>query len=131
MNMNSNHPATKLVLSVVLFLASHLLATTLHAAPSTNVVVEVLDGDTIKIKKKEGSAKAGKEGIHCLRGAAAPRLDQPFGKQAHDRLKELAVAGSEITHSGPAGRPYKKHSAVRFRNEKGNLAVMMVSEGLA
>jgi len=131
MNMNSNHPATKLVLSVVLFLASHLLATTLHAAPSTNVVVEVLDGDTIKIKKKEGSAKAGKEGIHCLRGAAAPRLDQPFGKQAHDRLKELAVAGSEITHSGPAGRPYKKHSAVRFRNEKGNLAVMMVSKGLA
>jgi len=105
--------------------------TTVHAAPSTNVVVEVLDGDRIKIKKKEGSAKAGMEVIHCLRGAAAPHLDQPFGKQAHDRLKELAVAGSEITHSGPAGRPYKKHSAVRFRNEKGNLAVKMVSEGLA
>jgi len=104
--------------------------TTVHAAPSTNVVVEVLDGDTIKIRHKEGG-KAGKESIHCLRGAAAPHLDQPFGKQARDRLKELAVVGKEITHSGPAGRTYKKVSAVRFRTEKGNLAVMMVSEGLA
>ena len=104
--------------------------TTVHAAPSTNVVVEVLDGDRIKIKKKEGG-KAGEEVIHCLRGAAAPHLDQPFGKQAHDRLKELAVAGSEITHSGGCGRPYKKATAVRFRNEKGYLAVTMVSEGLA
>jgi endonuclease YncB( thermonuclease family) len=107
-------------------------ATTLHAAPSTNLVVEVIDGDTIKIRHKDdGGGKAGKEAIHCLRGAAAPRLDQPFGKQAQDRLKELAVAGKEITHSGPVGRPYKKLSAVRFKNEKGNLAVTMVSEGLA
>jgi len=104
--------------------------TTVHAAPSTNLVVEVLDGDRIKIKKKEGG-KVGEEVIHCLRGAAAPYLDQPFGKQAHDRLKELAVAGSEITHSGGCGRPYKKATAVRFRNEKGYLAVKMVSEGLA
>ena len=104
--------------------------TTLHAAPSTNLIVEVIDGDTIKIRHKDGG-KAGKEAIHCLRGAAAPRLDQPFGKQAQDRLKELAVAGKEITHSGPVGRPYKKLSAVRFRTEKGYLAVTMVSEGLA
>jgi formylglycine-generating enzyme required for sulfatase activity len=102
-------------------------ATTLHAAPSTNLVVEVIDGDTIKIRHKD----SGKEAIHCLRGAAAPHLDQPFGKEARDRLKELAVAGKEITHSGPVGRPYKKLSAVRFRTEKGNLAVTMVSEGLA
>ena len=106
--------------------------TTLYAAPSTNLVVEVIDGDTIKVRHKDdGGGKAGKEAIHCLRGAAAPRLDQPFGKQARDRLKELAVAGKEITHSGPVGRPYKKHSAVHFRTEKGNLAVKMVSEGLA
>ncbi len=104
--------------------------TTLHAAPSTNMIVEVLDGDTIKIRHTAGG-KAGKEDIHCLRGAAAPHLDQPFGKQAQDRLKELAVAGKEITHSGGFGRPYKKHSAVRFRTEKGYLAVTMVSEGLA
>lgn len=96
------------------------------------MVVEVIDGDTIRIRHKDdGGGKAGKEAIHCLRGAAAPRLDQPFGKQARDRLKELAVAGKEITHSGPVGRPYKKLSAVRFRTEKGNLAVTMVSEGLA
>ncbi len=114
----------------VSFLTLVILATTLHAAPSTNVVVEVLDGDTIKIKHT-GGGKAGKEDIHCLRGAAAPHLDQPFGKQARDRLKELAVAGKEITHSGPVGRPYKKLSAVRFRSEKGNLAVTMVTEGLA
>jgi len=104
--------------------------TTLHAAPSTNVIVEVLDGDTIKIRHT-GGGMADKEDIHCLRGAAAPLLDQPFGEQARDRLKELAVAGKEITHSGPVGRPYKKTSAVRFRTEKGNLAVTMVSEGLA
>jgi micrococcal nuclease len=104
--------------------------TTLHAAPSTNVIVEVLDGDTIKIRHT-GGGKADKEVIHCLRGAAAPHLDQPFGKQARDRLKELAVAGKEITHSGGFGRPYKKLTAVRFRTEKGYLAVTMVSEGLA
>ena len=108
-------------------LALVIWATTLHAAPSTNLVVEVIDGDTIKIRHKD----SGKEAIHCLRGAAAPHLDQPFGKEARDRLKELAVAGKEITHSGPVGRPYKKLSAVRFRTEKGNLAVTMVSEGLA
>ena len=116
----------------VSFLTLVIWVNTLHAAPSTNVVVEVIDGDTIKIRHKDdGGGKAGKEAIHCLRGAAAPRLEQPFGKQARDRLKELAVAGKEITHSGPVGRPYKKHSAVRFKNEKGNLAVTMVSEGLA
>jgi endonuclease YncB( thermonuclease family) len=116
----------------VSFLTLVIWATTLHAAPSTNVVVEVLDGDTIKIRHKDdGGGKAGKAAIHCLRGAAAPHLDHPFGKQAQDRLKELAAAGREITHSGPVGRPYKKLSAVRFKNEKGNLAVLMVSEGLA
>ncbi len=116
----------------VSFLTLVIWVNTLHAAPSTNVVVEVIDGDTIKIRHKDdGGGKAGKEAIHCLRGAAAPRLDQPFGKQAQDRLKELAVAGKEITHSGPVGRPYKKLSAVRFRTEKGYLAVTMVSEGLA
>lgn len=116
----------------VSFLTLVIWVNTLHAAPSTNVVVEVIDGDTIKIRHKDdGGGKAGKEAIHCLRGAAAPRLEQPFGKQARDRLKELAVAGKEITHSGPVGRPYKKQSAVRFKNEKGNLAVTMVSEGLA
>ena len=111
-------------------LALVIWATTLLAAPSTNVVVEVLDGDTIKIRHT-GGGKAGKENIHCLRGAAAPLLDQPFGKQAQDRLKELAVAGKEITHSGGFGRAYKKSTAVRFRTEKGYLAVTMVSEGLA
>jgi len=114
----------------VSFLTLVIWVTTLHAAPWTVLVVEAIDGDTIKFRHKDGG-KAGKEAIHCLRGAAAPHLDQPFGKQAHDRLKELAVAGKEITGSGPVGRPYKKFNAVRFRNEKGNLAVMMVSEGLA
>ena len=116
----------------VSFLTLLIWATTLHASPSTNIVVEVIDGDTIKIRHKDGGGgKAGKEGIHCLRGAAAPLLDQPFGKQARDRLKELAVAGNEITHSGPVPRPYKKSTAVRFRTERGYLAVTMVSEGLA
>jgi len=104
--------------------------TSLHAAPSTNVIVEVLDGDRIKIRHT-GGGKADEEVTHCIRGAAAPHLDQPYGEQARDRLKELAVAGKEITHSGPVGRPYKKTSAVRFRTEKGYLAVTMVSEGLA
>ncbi len=51
-------------------LALVIWATTLLAAPSTNVVVEVLDGDTMKIRHKDdGGGKAGKEAIHCLRGA--------------------------------------------------------------
>ena len=117
------------ILGSVIFL-TFLLTTTLLASPSTNVVVEVIDGDRIKIRHL-GVGKADTEAIHCLRGAAAPLLDQPFGKQARDRLKELAVAGNEITHSGPVPRPYKKSTAVRFRTEKGYLAVTMVSEGLA
>jgi len=101
----------------------------LQAAPSTNVVVKVLDGDTIVIRHKDGG-KAGKESIHCIRGAAAPYLDQPYGEQARDRLQKL-VDGKEITHSGPVGRPHKKFSAVRFRTEQEMLAVTLVSEGLA
>jgi endonuclease YncB( thermonuclease family) len=73
---------------------------------------------------------SGKEASHCIRGAAAPHLDQPFGEQARDRLNAL-VAGKAITHSCPVSRPYKKRSAVRFRTEKKWLAITLVSEGLA
>ena len=58
--------------------------TSLHAAPSTNVIVEVLDGDRIKIRH----AADGKEVIHCIRGAAAPLLDQPFGELSLIHISE-------------------------------------------
>ncbi len=107
-------------------------ATTLHAAPSTNVVVEVLDGDTLKVVSVNDSGKDSGQGpgTFGIRGIEAPALDQPFGKQAIDRLEEL-VDGKRVIWNGPVPRAHKKGQALHFRTENGNsLALQMLAEGL-
>ncbi|MEI6536735.1 MAG: thermonuclease family protein, partial [Verrucomicrobiaceae bacterium] len=92
----------------------------------------MIDGDTLKVVGFDASGKeSGKPAVFGIRGVAVPGLDQPFGKQALDRLKEL-VEGKNVIWNGPAPRAYKEGAALFFRTEKGeSLALLMISEGLA
>jgi len=103
-----------------------------HAAPATGRAIEVIDGDTLKISGVDDSGKpSGNPAVFGIRGVAVPGLDQPFGKQALDRVKEL-VEGKTVIWNGPAPRAHKEGNALFFRTEKGeSLALLMISEGLA
>ena len=112
--------------------ASLVCITNVHAAPQTGRVLEVIDGDTLKIDAvDENGRDRGKPATFGIRGMAVPALDQPFGKQAIDRIKEL-VDGKKVIWNGPFPRAHKKGHALHFRIENGKfLALQMISEGLA
>ena len=98
------------------------------ASPAKGKAIEVIDGDTVRIKPDQGG-----EQVLCIRGADAPALDQPFGKEARDRLKEL-VEGKEVMWAGPvhfaedrAGR-----SVLMWLPEgEKQLSKLMIADGLA
>jgi endonuclease YncB( thermonuclease family) len=95
-------------------------------------VEKVIDGDTLRLADETDSKGRVHEGaVLGIRGIAAPALDQPFGKQAHERLKEL-IEGKAIIRNGPTAGAYRERNAWFFRTEKGeSLALLMISEGLA
>ena len=103
------------------------------AGPQPGRVVEVVDGDTLKVVgiANDGSGKeSGEPATFGIRGVAAPALDQPFGKQALARLKQM-VEGKKVVWNGPIPRANKAGHALHFRTEDGkSLAVQMLSEGL-
>ncbi|MCE9532574.1 MAG: thermonuclease family protein [Planctomycetes bacterium] len=111
---------------------SLVCAMNVHAAPATGRAIEVIDGDTLKIVGVDDSGKAsGNPAVFGIRGVAVPGLDQPFGKQALDRVKELAE-GKTVIWNGPTPRAYKSGNSLFFRTEKGeSLELLMISEGLA
>ena len=115
-----------------LLVASLVRTPNVHAAPATGRVFEVIDGDTLKVVSVDDSGKAtGNPATFGIRGMAAPALDQPFGKQAHDRLKEL-VDGKKVIWNGPVPRAHREGRSLHFRSENGkSLALQMVAEGLA
>ncbi|MEI7687436.1 MAG: hypothetical protein WCL32_20705, partial [Planctomycetota bacterium] len=86
---------------------SLVCAMNVHAAPATGRAIEVIDGDTLKIVGVDDSGKpSGNPAVFGIRGVAVPGLDQPFGKQALDRAKEL-VEGKTVIWNGPTPRAYK------------------------
>lgn len=103
-----------------------------RAAPSPARIEKVIDGDTLKLADEtEPNGKISKGPAFGIRGIAAPAPDQPFGKEAHDRLKEI-IEGKGVVINGPTPRAHKEGNAIFFRTEKGeSLAKVMVSEGLA
>ena len=112
-----------------IFIATLICCPWVHASPSPGKVEKVIDGDTLKLADE--TDPKGKVWIFGIRGIAAPALDQPFGKQAHERLKEL-IEGKAIILNGPTPRAYRERNAGFFRTEKGeSLALLMISEGLA
>ena len=123
----------RLTASACFFLVVSLVcAPSVHAAPQPGRVLEVIDGDTLKVDAIDENGKTrGKPATFGIRGMAVPALDQPFGKQALDRLKEL-VEGKKVIWNGPFPRAHKKGHALHFRTENGkSLTLQMVSEGLA
>ena len=112
-----------------IFIATLICCPWVHASPSPGKVEKVIDGDTLKLADE--TDPKGKVWIFGIRGIAAPALDQPFGKQAHERLKEL-IEGKAIIRNGPTARAYREGNTWFFRTEKGeSLALLMISEGLA
>ena len=112
-----------------IFIATLICCPWVHASPSPGKVEKVIDGDTLKLADE--TDPKGKIWIFGIRGIAAPALDQPFGKQAHERLKEL-IEGKAIIRNGPTARAYREGNTWFFRTEKGeSLALLMISEGLA
>ena len=112
-----------------IFIATLICCPWVHASPSPGKVEKVIDGDTLKLADE--TDPKGKVWIFGIRGIAAPALDQPFGKQAHERLKEI-IEGKVAIRNGPTPRAHKGGNALFFRTEKGEfLAYMMISEGLA
>ena len=115
-----------------IFIATLICCPWVHASPSPGKVEKVIDGDTLKMADEVDEKGRVWKGVNMgIRGIAAPALDQPFGKQAHERLKEL-IEGKAIILNGPAPRAHKDGNALFFRTEKGeSLALLMISEGLA
>ena len=124
----------RLLTMIGCFLAANLIhAPGVHAGPQPGRVLEVIDGDALKVVSVDGSGKDSGKGpaTFGIRGMEVPALDQPFGKQAHDRLKEL-VDGKRVIWNGPVPRAHKKGHALHFRTENGkSVALQMISEGLA
>ena len=78
-------------------------------------VLSVIDGDTLKVVSLDGNGKeSAKPATFGIRGVAAPALDQPFGKQALARLKEM-VEGKTIIWNGPVLRAHKEGRSLHFR----------------
>ena len=115
-----------------IFIATLICCPWVHASPSPGKIEKVIDGDTIKLADEtESDGKVWKGPVYGIRGIEAPALDQPFGKQAHERLKEI-IEGKVAIRNGPTPRAHKGGNALFFRTEKGeSLANMMISEGLA
>ncbi|MSQ97216.1 MAG: hypothetical protein EXR98_22055 [Gemmataceae bacterium] len=128
-NQDSNRSVSTFVSTIVV--ASFFCAACVHAGPQPGKVLKVIDGDTLKIVSIDGNGKeSDKPAVFGIRGVAVPGLDQPFGKQALDRLKEL-VEGKRVIWNGPVPRAHKKGHALHFRTENGNsLALQMLAEGL-
>ena len=115
-----------------IFIATLICSPWVHASPLPGKVEKVIDGDTLRLADETDSKGRVHEGaVLGIRGIAAPALDQPFGKQAHERLKEL-IEGKAIIRNGPTARAYREGNTWFFRTEKGeSLALLMISEGLA
>jgi endonuclease YncB( thermonuclease family) len=115
-----------------IFIAALICCPWVHASPLPGKVEKVIDGDTLRLADETDSKGRVHEGaVLGIRGIAAPALDQPFGKQAHERLKEL-IEGKAIIRNGPTARAYREGNTWFFRTEKGeSLALLMISEGLA
>ena len=115
-----------------IFIATLICSPWVHASPLPGKVEKVIDGDTLRLADETDSKGRVHEGaVLGIRGIAAPALDQPFGKQAHERLKEI-IEGKVAIRNGPTPRAHKGGNALFFRTEKGEfLAYMMISEGLA
>ena len=115
-----------------IFIATLICCPWVHASPSAGKIEKVIDGDTIKLADEtESDGKVWKGPVYGIRGIEAPALDQPFGKQAHERLKEI-IEGKVAIRNGPTPRAHKGGNALFFRTEKGEfLAYIMISEGLA
>ena len=119
-------------LAFSIFIATLICSPWVHASPLPGKVEKVIDGDTLRLADETDSKGRVHEGaVLGIRGIAAPALDQPFGKQAHERLKEL-IEGKAIIRNGPTARAYREGNTWFFRTEKGeSLALLMISEGLA
>ena len=119
-------------LAFSIFIATLICSPWVHASPVPGKVEKVIDGDTLRLADETDSKGRVHTGaVLCIRGIAAPALDQPFGKQAHERLKEL-IEGKAIIRNGPTAGAYRERNAWFFRTEKGeSLALLMISEGLA
>ena len=119
-------------LAFSIFIATLICSPWVHASPVPGKVEKVIDGDTLRLADETDSKGRVHTGaVLGIRGIAAPALDQPFGKQAHERLKEL-IEGKAIIRNGPTPRAYRERNAWFFRTEKGeSLALLMISEGLA
>ncbi len=115
-----------------IFIATLICSPWVHASPLPGKVEKVIDGDTLRLADETDSKGRVHEGaVLGIRGIAAPALDQPFGKQAHERLKEL-IEDKAIIRNGPTARAYREGNTWFFRTEKGeSLALLMISEGLA
>ena len=115
-----------------IFIATLICCPWVHASPSAGKIEKVIDGDTIKLADEtESDGKVWKGPVYGIRGIEAPALDQPFGKQAHERLKEI-IEGKVAIRNGPTPRAHKGGNALFFRTERGEfLAYLMISEGLA
>jgi endonuclease YncB( thermonuclease family) len=115
-----------------IFIATLICSPWVHAGPVPGKVEKVIDGDTLRLADETDSKGRVHTGaVLGIRGIAAPALDQPFGKQAHERLKEL-IEGKAIIRNGPTARAYREGNTWFFRTEKGeSLALLMISEGLA
>jgi endonuclease YncB( thermonuclease family) len=119
-------------LAFSIFIATLICSPWVHAGPVPGKVEKVIDGDTLRLADETDSKGRVHTGaVLGIRGIAAPALDQPFGKQAHERLKEL-IEGKAIIRNGPTAGAYRERNAWFFRTEKGeSLALLMISEGLA
>ena len=119
-------------LAFSIFIATLICSPWVHASPLPGKVEKVIDGDTLRLADETDSKGRVHTGaVLGIRGIAAPALDQPFGKQAHERLKEL-IEGKAIIRNGPTARAYREGNTWFFRTEKGeSLALLMISEGLA
>ena len=115
-----------------IFIATLICSPWVHASPVPGKVEKVIDGDTLRLADETATKGRVHTGaVLGIRGIAAPALDQPFGKQAHERLKEL-IEGKAIIRNGPSARAYREGNTWFFRTEKGeSLALLMISEGLA
>lgn len=117
---------------ICLLPATVLCVTSADAGPQPGTALQVIDGDTVKAVAVGGDGEAiGNPVTFGIRGIVAPALDQPFGLQARERLKEQ-VEGKRVIWNGPTERAHKEGGAVFMRDASGaSLAKQLLSEGLA
>jgi formylglycine-generating enzyme required for sulfatase activity len=117
--------------AICLCIAGVVSAPVAQAGNNPGRALAVLDGDTVKVVAVDGNGKEGGGGTFGIRGIVAPALDQPFGLQARDKLKEL-VEGKGVFWNGPVPRAHKEGIAVFMRDaENASLAKQLLSAGLA